>query len=696
MLSQLSGRYAFTALVILAVGCHSTPLRTPVVGASKTNSETKWLKDYRLARAVRPANAAQSCELYSSLAADKKFPAHEIAELRAWEVCPLTQSPNLTRKELAPWLQEMALDVALGLSAQSADKIAQMELSLEKSKQKMPQTKKLKLVENALKLAQEQGLQDKEAELTKRMQMIAPRLLPAPSEAQWPSVANDFRMARKFPQAREYYEKIIKHPRFRLDDKVAAFKGIRLSYKNARDHEAHVATCHRLVEYLRKAEKLNPKSRAVREASYDAEVYLGRAVWTLGRASEAKKIFAGIEKRLIGKVSLAELYWLKGRMAEEDGDHAEVSRQMELALNEKITDQELRDKIMWYSAWNERRQNNMPRAAQILTTLDENTKAEFTHVRALFWLGRTYTEMNLEEQARGVFERLVDLDPVGYYGLLARRQLEVAVSFKRPDAPPAGEIRADDLPLDPVLADWLALLDERDALGALLDQSIAAYRKQKNQTNEGWIALFRHLAKGGLYSKLYENLSALSPERRKSVVELQPELLFPQPWNEDVKLAALQSNVDEELIYAIMRQESAFDPHARSGADAFGLMQILPEIAEPLAVQLKVPYTHMDDLFVPAVNVRVGAAHIRDLLKRHKGQFVPAVASYNASEKAISNWMKTRFRGDTLEFIEEIPYEETRTYVRLVMRNLIFYSLLKSRSASIEFPAWVLKLDSSG
>lgn len=695
MISNRRGSLALTSLVILAVGCHSIPLRTPI-GASNNATETKWLKDYRMARAVKPANPAQSCELYRTLAADKKFPARDIAALRAWETCPQTQSPNLARKELPPWLQDMGLDIALTLAAQSEDKTAEMELSLEKSKQKLPQSKKLKYVENALKRAQELKLEDKTVEITKRMQTIAPRLNPAPSESQWPSVASDFRMARKFTQAREYYEKIIKHPRFRLDDKVAAFKGIRLSYKNARDHEAHVAASQRLVDYLRKAEKLNPKSRAVREASYDAEVYLGRAVWTLGRSTEAKKIFSGIEKRLMGKVSLAELYWLKGRMAEEDGDLHEVSKQMELALNEKITDQELRDKILWYSAWNERRQNNMPRAAQILTTIDENTKGEFTRVRALFWLGRTYTEMGLEENARAVLERLVDLDPVGYYGLLARRQLEVAVSFKRPGSAPAVEIRENDLPIDPILADWLALLDEREALGELLDQSISAYRKQKDQSTEGWIALFRHYAKGGLYSKLYEHLSALPPERRKSIVEIQPELLFPQPWLEEVKLAGLQSGVDEELIYAIMRQESAFDPQARSPADAFGLMQILPEIAEPLAGPLKLPYSHMEDLYNPATNIRVGAAHLRDLLKRHKGQFVPAVASYNASEKAISTWMKTRFRGDTLEFIEEIPYEETRTYVRLVMRNLIFYSLLKSRSASIEFPAWVLKLDSSG
>ncbi|MGZ3721780.1 MAG: hypothetical protein ACXVA9_02540, partial [Bdellovibrionales bacterium] len=61
----------------------------------------------------------------------------------------------------------------------------------------------------------------------------------------------------------------------------------------------------------------------------------------------------------------------------------------------------------------------------------------------------------------------------------------------------------------------------------------------------------------------------------------------------------------------------------------------------------------------------------------------------------IRNWMKTRFHGDALEFIEEIPYEETRSYVRLVMRNLIFYSLLKSKSPSITFPDRVLSLTSA-
>jgi soluble lytic murein transglycosylase len=172
-------------------------------------------------------------------------------------------------------------------------------------------------------------------------------------------------------------------------------------------------------------------------------------------------------------------------------------------------------------------------------------------------------------------------------------------------------------------------------------------------------------------------------------------LLFPQPWSDEVRTASLQSGVQEELIYAIIRQESAFDPRARSGADAFGLMQLLPEVAENLSKGAQVPYSQMDDLYEPRTNINLGAAHLKELLARNKGQFILAVASYNANENAIRNWMKTRYRGDALEFIEEIPYEETRTYVRLVMRNLIFYSLLRSKNASIEFPGWLLKLDAT-
>lgn len=687
-----TGRLALALVVMLGLGCHSVQLRSPVDSNSAVHAQ--WLKDYKEARVLQIDDPNKSCELFKSLAHEPKFPAHQIAALRAWETCDSKQSPNISRENLPPWLAEIGLEVALMLATKNGDKVAEMELAEEKSKQRLPQSEKLKWLELSLQRARELNQEEKIESLVKRQYTIAPRLHPEPPENQFLAVANDLRYNRKFESARKYYEKVLRSKHFLLDDKVSALKGIRLSYKNARQHDEHVAACLRMVAYLRTAEKLNPKSLAVRNAAYDAEVYYGRALWTLGRAHEARQVFLGIERRLKNRLPLGELYWLLGRMAEEANQPADVARYMEAALKERITDQDLRDKILWYSAWNEFRQKKFARTAEILTELETQTKAEFTRERALFWLGKSYAELNKVEESKQVLEKLAEIDPLGYYGLLAQRHLGVAISFKRAPSTVKNE-PSDELPLDSALADWLARLDEREALRELLELTATAYRKQKIQTNEGWITLFRFYAKGGLYMNMYSALNNLSSDRRKSIIETHPELLFPQPWNEDVKMAELQFNVDEELIYAIMRQESAFDPRARSGADAFGLMQILPEIAENIARDSKVSYTQMEDLYKPQVNIHLGAAHIRELLQRHKGQFILAVAAYNASEKAIRTWMKTRYRGDALEFIEEIPYEETRVYVRLVMRNLIFYSLLKSKSASIEFPVWVLKLDPS-
>jgi len=677
--------------MIVAVGCHSTSLKNPPTGANLA-VQTNWVKDYKKARSLQVSDPATSCRLYTELAAQEKFPGRDMAGLRRREVCDDLRSQAMDRASMPAWMQDLALDIALKQVARSEDKVAEMELAHDKSKQNLIQADKVKWMQIAIARAEELGQEDRLEEFKKRLYTIAPRLNPNPKVKDFLEVASDLRLARQFARAREFSEKVISSSHFSLEEKITAHKGIRLSYKNARQMDAHIEAAQNLVDYLKKKRKANPKSQPLRQAYYDAEIFYGRAVWTAHRRSEAVAVFDQLEKRMMGKVSLAELYWLKARLVEEEQNFDQVSHYLDLAVKQRIKDPELRDKIFWYSAWNERRRNNLPRAVELLSELESKTLAEFTRVRALFWLGKTYQELRDDENAKSTFERLVSIDPMGYYGLLAHRNLGLAITFK----PSPGSIQADaHLPLDTLMAEWLSVLDEKDALTALLDQASKAYRKQNDQTDDGWVTLFQYYAKGGLYMKLYESIGGLAPERRKSVLERHPDLLFPQPWNTEVKTAALQFGVDEELIYAIMRQESAFDTRARSFADAFGLMQVLPEVAESVGSQNKIPYAGMDDLYDPKTNVMIGAAHIRDLLNRNRRQFILAVASYNASENAIRNWMKTRFRGDSLEFIEEIPYEETRTYVRLVMRNLIFYSLLKSKNASIEFPAWVLKLDAS-
>jgi soluble lytic murein transglycosylase len=79
-------------------------------------------------------------------------------------------------------------------------------------------------------------------------------------------------------------------------------------------------------------------------------------------------------------------------------------------------------------------------------------------------------------------------------------------------------------------------------------------------------------------------------------------------------------------------------------------------------------------------------------MKKYNDQYILAVSGYNANDSAIRGWIKTRFREDPLEFIEEVPYEETRAYIKLTMRNYVFYRRLLDHNESLPFPEELLKL----
>ncbi len=645
------------------------------------------MRDYKWALGHAHENLPRACVIFKDLAATARFPAHDLAQVRALEACPGETFASFNRAQLPSWMQGLALDALLSRAAARADKNAEMDLAAEKAKQKMPQSEKLKWMGLALKRAGDLERKDKQQKFNLMVYAMAPRLNPKPgsSGADLLNIAGDWRQAREFEHAREFYQKVLSHEHASTDEKIQALKGRRQSYRNARQNEKHLAAAQSLIDFLK------PLPTKI-GAYYEAQVYRARALWTLGRSTETKTILSRLERAMKGKASRAELYWLKGRMAEENQDFAAVSKNSALALKEHFSDPDLRDKVMWYNAWNERRQSHWSNAIAALDELGQKTQQDFTRQRVQYWLGKTYADNHQEIEAQTVWHDLVEQDPLGYYGLLAQRELRQPISLPK-GAAGALPTSVSPLPLDETLARWLANLDERDALNDYLDEVSLAYHKSPQQNDEAWVIIFKNYARAGLYTKLFESLGGLTPQQRVGIFARHPDLLFPRPWNAEVKAAATQFGVDESLIYAIMRQESAFDPRARSPADAFGLLQLIPEIAGTIARKYHEPFKNMDDLYDPQTNINLGAAHLKNLFHRHQNRFILSVAAYNANENVIRAWLKARYRGNALEFIEEIPYDETRAYVRLVMRNLIFYSLLKSPSGTLVFPEWVLKLD---
>ncbi len=128
-----------------------------------------------------------------------------------------------------------------------------------------------------------------------------------------------------------------------------------------------------------------------------------------------------------------------------------------------------------------------------------------------------------------------------------------------------------------------------------------------------------------------------------------------------------------------MREESALDPRAISPAGAIGLTQLMLPTARSLARRLGIPTPGRAALMDPPVNIRIGARFLGDLLRRYDGSVALALAAYNAGGGAVARWLEDRGGLDLDEWVEEIPLEETRGYVKRVLRSFAAYRLLYGR-----------------
>ena len=151
------------------------------------------------------------------------------------------------------------------------------------------------------------------------------------------------------------------------------------------------------------------------------------------------------------------------------------------------------------------------------------------------------------------------------------------------------------------------------------------------------------------------------------------DLRFPLARRDQIERDARAVDIDPSWAYAIIRAESAWTSDAHSGADAYGLMQLLPGTAKQLAKAEKLSFSGPTTLFDPDLNIRLGTRYLSDMATRYDGSAWLASAAYNAGVDPVGRWVNAR---DSLEpdfFIETIPYKETREYVARVLAFSVIY-----------------------
>ncbi|MGH6879335.1 lytic transglycosylase domain-containing protein [Hypericibacter sp.] len=283
--------------------------------------------------------------------------------------------------------------------------------------------------------------------------------------------------------------------------------------------------------------------------------------------------------------------------------------------------------------------------------------------RGAYWAGRAAEEMGEKALAQEWYKKAAE-SLSSYYGQLAAQRLGTAdgLSFPRlPKITNEGKAKFEKLELVRLVR-MLGELDEADRCRSFL---LRLTERAKEPADYRMIADLADDIGRRDYGV------AVAKQARTQGVELL-DYLYP------MQALPAGDNPEDALILAVIRQESAFDQKATSSAGALGLMQLMPRTAKQISKKLQLPYSDAKLTKDPTYNIKLGRAYLGDLVNGFDGSYILAIASYNAGPARVQSWMSEygdpRDRGvDAIDWIETIPFSETRNYVQRVLENLQVY-----------------------
>lgn len=641
--------------------------------------------DYTKAKLALETEPAKSCELFSALAKKDKFLLKDAAYVRSLQICPPQDHTDWTRP-VPEWLEkERQLTYFKNIKSD-----LEKALFVQKNPAYFTAPERIQSFQKGL--ADSEIKEDQKLVLQEALYSLAPRFMQNPSIKDQFRMVKDYRSVRDFEKTRALLKKIIANPKATLEEKFLASKEIFMTNRLQKGSKTkqYIKAAKNWAEFLKPSQLTTPELLA---ASLEAQTNYARVVWTEEGTDKAIKIIDAIEKELKNKLSLHDIYWLRARMYEEKKQHLQAVSELEKALLEKATAWKDREKILWTLAWSYFKEKKYPEAEKHLATLIDNTETTpFARFKYLYWRGEAENRRGDTPMAQKTWERICNEDLFGYYSLLAHFQLKKPLkNYTVPEFKPNLFLNQENEKIFSALKQ----VEERDLATRLLALQSPNLEDLKKKSASDVATLFYHHSQIQNYKYIFAVFNQLPYELQKEIFSQIPRILFPEVYVNEMKEASEKTGMEPELIYSIMRQESSFDPQARSPMDAFGLLQILPEVAKRVAREIKVPFAHYEDLFDEKKNLLIGSHLLKKQIQSFDNKFSLYVASYNASSSAVRNWYKRSqsSENDDIMFIEDIPYEETKAYVKLVMRNFIIYKKLKYGDEFKEFPRHLLNVE---
>jgi soluble lytic murein transglycosylase len=339
----------------------------------------------------------------------------------------------------------------------------------------------------------------------------------------------------------------------------------------------------------------------------------------------------------------------------------------------------------WRVAWTAYLERK-PEAADMLEAYVRRFPTSSYVQDALYWLGRAYERSGNTAHARSFYQAGATRFPLTYFGeksaarLLPEPEGIVGTPVNPAEIlsviPPAPPLPLVDQPLTPKAQ------ERQMRARALSDIAFDSSAELEYRAAYAVIRVPRLLmdAAGsaiaaGHYGVGITTMRQVFPQlEARRVPEIPNEFwrtAFPLPYESSLRMAAAGNHVDPMFIAGLVRQESAFESNAVSHQGAMGLMQVMPSTASKLARKLKVRYARAR-LTDPGYNLKLGARYLADLIQVF-GTHEAALAAYNAGEDRVVQWTTGQNYLETAEFVESIPFTETREYVQIVIRNAEVY-----------------------
>jgi soluble lytic murein transglycosylase len=344
----------------------------------------------------------------------------------------------------------------------------------------------------------------------------------------------------------------------------------------------------------------------------------------------------------------------------------------------------------WRAGWLNYRQGLYPEASRLFDEQIRLYPAAKETVAAIYWRGRLY-EMQDHNPARAAanYRTLVRAYQHYFYAQMARQRLVSLGNAQPAPEPQLDRIQAPSVPHleesfpadSPHLAK--ARLLANAGLSEYIPQEIAA-----DQEASSWSAL----AEAQIYSSFGDAFRAMRALKRampyaasapiRSIPLVYWRILFPEPWWDTIKAESAKNNLDPYMVASLIRQESEFSPSVVSYANAWGLMQLLPSVGKAMAREEGLSHFETFQLLNPAINIRLGTRYLRKTLDKFGGVEEYALAAYNAGDERVEDWEAAGPYHGIDEFVESIPFTQTRDYVQAILRNEETYKAIDQFAGS--------------